>query len=315
MSVLAEKSAADLGHAAKHAPDISSIASSIVVAIPAYNEGVSIGSVVLRAKEYVDNVVVVDDGSRDDTALVASLAGAHVIQHARNLGKGMAVRSAWLHARQIGAKMLVLIDGDYQHDPGDIPRLVEPIMKNDVDVTLGVRWGRTSGMPPYRRLGKRVLDYATATAMGGVVTDSQTGFRAYSERALWALEPTEPSHAIESQMLIEAQEKGLKLHEVQIRARYDVEGSTISPGKHGLKVLGAIVSILSERRPLFSFGVPGLAFLLIGLSLAVYTAELYYGSGVFAIGYALLVLLFAIVGVLSIFIGIVLNAMRRIMPR
>src|SRR2546425_5657781 len=145
---------------------------SVIVAIPAFNEGATIGSVVLKARRYGGEVVVVDDGSSDGTAETATLAGAHVIRHARNLGNGMAIRSAWLYARERELEAFVLLDGDHQHNPKDIPRIVEPILAGNADVVLGVRWGKTSGMPLYRRIGKRALDYATATATkNGMLTD------------------------------------------------------------------------------------------------------------------------------------------------
>src|SRR2546430_17353163 len=128
--------------------------SKILVAIPAFNEGPTIGSVVLKARQFASEVIVVDDGSADDTAETAALAGAHVIHHARNLGKGLAIRSAWLYAREHSPEALVLLDGDHQHNPNDIPRLVETIFSGKSDVVIGVRWGKTSGMPMYRRMGK-----------------------------------------------------------------------------------------------------------------------------------------------------------------
>src|SRR5256712_30011 len=110
---------------------------SVLAAIPAFNEGPTIGSVVLRAKQYAQEVVVIDDGSKDDTAEIAALAGAHVIQHARNLGKGTAIRTAWLFARERHPEALVLLDGDHQHDPKDIPRVVEPILAGTAPASSG----------------------------------------------------------------------------------------------------------------------------------------------------------------------------------
>jgi len=286
---------------------------SVLAAIPAFNEGPTIGSVVLRAKQYAEEVVVIDDGSKDDTAEIAALAGAHVIQHARNLGKGTAIRTAWLFARERHPEALVLLDGDHQHDPKDIPRIVEPILAGTADVVLGVRWGKTSGMPFYRRIGKRALDYATAAATkNGLLTDSQCGFRVFSSRALRVIEPTDNGLSIESQMLLEAQERNLRIHEVNIDARYDIEGSTLSPGRHGTSVLGRVVTLISEKRPLFFFGVSGAVMLLIAAALGVILLQAYYSTRTFAIGYAFIVVLFGIVGIVSIFIGITLNALKRI---
>src|SRR2546430_13944610 len=166
--------------------------SKILVAIPAFNEGATIGSVVLKARQFASDVVVVDDGSTDDTAETAALAGAHVIQHARNLGKGLAIRTAWMYAREHAPEAFVLLDGDHQHDPNDIPRLVEPVLSGEADVVVRARWGKTSGMPRYRRVGKRALDYATAAAAkNGILTDSQSGYRVFSRQSLVARAPTE----------------------------------------------------------------------------------------------------------------------------
>jgi len=285
----------------------------VLVAIPAFNEGPTIGSVVLEARQFASEVVVVDDGSADDTAETAALAGAHVIQHARNLGKGVAIRSAWLYAREHSPEAFVLLDGDHQHDPKDIPRLVETVISGKADVVIGVRWGKTSGMPIYRRMGKRALDYATAAATkNGILTDSQSGYRVFSRRALESLEPTEDGLSIESQLLLEAQERNLRIEEVRIDSRYDLDGSTISPGRHGSSVLGRIVVLVSEKRPLFVFGVSGAALLLIAASFAIIVLETLITRGAVAQGTALLVVLFGTLGFVSIFMGLTLNALKRL---
>jgi len=144
------------------------------------------------------------------------------------------------------------------------------------------------------------------------LTDSQCGFRVFSSRALSLIEPTDNGLSIESQMLLEAQERNLRIQEVNIDARYDIEGSTLSPGRHGTSVLGRIVTLVSEKRPLFFFGVSGAVLLLIAAALGVFLLQIYYATRAFAIGYAFIVVLFGIVGIVSIFIGITLNAIKRI---
>ena len=129
------------------------------------------------------------------------------------------------------------------------------------------------------------------------------------------IEPTENGLSIESQMLVEAQERNLRIHEINIDARYDLEGSTLTPGKHGTSVLGRIVTLVSEKRPLFFFGVPGALLLLIAAVLEVILLQLYYSERSFAIGYAFIVVLFGIVGIFTIFIGVTLNALKRIASR
>ena len=143
-----------------------------IAAIPCYNEGLAIGSVVLKASRYVDEVLVVDDGSIDDTVEVAEAAGATVVAHEENNGKGRAVKNALRYAVEHDFDALVLLDGDGQHDPNEIPQLLVPLTKDAADIVIGFR--SFDQMPAYRRIGRTVLDHAT----GGPVRDYQCGFRA-----------------------------------------------------------------------------------------------------------------------------------------
>jgi hypothetical protein len=195
---------------------------------------------------------------------------------------------------------------------------VQPILEGKADIVLGVRWGKTSGMPKYRRIGKRALDYATAAGgKNGLLTDSQSGYRVFSMQALTSLEPTENGLAIESQLLLEAQEKNLRIAEVSIDSRYDLDGSTISPGRHGSSVLGRIITLVSEKRPLLFFGVSGALLLLIASVLGVIVLDTYYSTSPhqLAVGYMFVVVFLGIIGIVSIFIGVTLNVLTRMSKR
>ncbi|HID17259.1 TPA: glycosyltransferase family 2 protein, partial [Candidatus Bathyarchaeota archaeon] len=135
---------------------------SIIACIPAYNEEETIAKVVIQAQKNVDKVIVCDDGSNDLTGVIAEGLGAEVLRHERNLGKGAALRSLFRRAEELGADVTVTLDGDGQHDPADIPRLVEPILRGEADVVVGSRYfgGEPAGegMPRYRRFGLKAVD-------------------------------------------------------------------------------------------------------------------------------------------------------------
>ena len=285
-----------------------------LAAIPAYNEELALGSVILKARDHVDEVLVVDDGSEDNTSRVASMAMATLLAHRKNLGKGAAIRTAFDYARRNGHEVLVLLDGDGQHDSDDIPALMKPILDGEADIVLGQRWGKTNGMPTYRRAGKRVLDYTTA-AFTGHVTDSQCGFRAFSRKAVDVLNPLSPGFGAESEILVQAKEAGLRVAEVPIRSRYDVDGSTLRPVQQGYRVIDSLLRIIARRHPLFFFGLPGVVFFLLGIVLGSYTLQIYNETGAFAVGYALLVTILLILGGLGILAGVILNILPNVISQ
>ena len=212
-----------------------------VAIIPAYNEEVALGSIILRTLQYVDEVIIVNDGSDDKTVDVAKLAGAEIINHATNLGKGEALKSGF---SAIGdADVVVTIDADGQHNPDEIPSLIKPIIEDGADLVNGSRYmnGPEENTPAYRRVGQQVLDNATNFSAGIKVTDSQSGFRAFSPAACKVFRFYDTGFGIESEMLVDVAEAGLKIVEVPITVRYDVDGSTKNPVTHGVGVLLKII--------------------------------------------------------------------------
>jgi glycosyltransferase involved in cell wall biosynthesis len=281
----------------------------IIIGMPAYNEAKYIGSIVLQAKQYADEVVVVDDGSSDQTASVARLAGATVVRHERNEGYGSTIRDLLNEARQRNADILVVLDADSQHNPDEIPRLLEGIT-GGADIIIGSREMQRNKIAGYRRLGQKVLSRLTGIASGKRLTDTESGFRAYSRQAIATLELKETGMAVSSEIISEAASKGLEIGEVPISVAYTRDGSTLNPVRHGLGVFNRIMVMISERRPLLFFSLFGSIFLVIGLAAGIMVIRLYYfGSNVFATGLAMVSILFITIGLLTVFTGIMLNVL------
>lgn len=281
----------------------------IIGAIPAYNEARFIGSMVLQARCYVDMVLVIDDGSCDQTAAIAEAAGAIVLRHEQNRGKGEGLNTAFAEARRLGARCLVLIDGDGQHEAGEIPAVVAPILADEADMTVGSRFlAVKSAIPAYRRVGQHGLTFATNLSSGVRITDSQSGFRAFSAKAIEALSFRGAGFSVESEMQFLVRDHELKVAEVPISVVYE-EPAKRNPVTHGLAVLNGILRLVSQGRPLFFFGLPGAILLLLGFLLGIHVVAIYDSTKVLALGYAILVLLLMTTGILSIFTSIILHAM------
>jgi glycosyltransferase involved in cell wall biosynthesis len=216
----------------------SSVQPKIIAVIPAYNEEGFIGKVVSGARRYVDEVIVVDDGSTDDTAGVARVAGARVIKHKTNQGAGKATKTAFAAAKRSRADIVVSLDGDAQHNPDEIPRLLAPILNNKADLVIGSRFlqPRLQQMPGYRKFGIDVITFLYNLGSRVRVSDSQCCFRAHTRRLIEALNITEAGFGFSVQVLIQARKKGFTITEVPISTIYHARGSTTNPVTHGLGV-------------------------------------------------------------------------------
>ena len=213
-----------------------------IVLIPAFNEQAAIEWVVKKSLQYASDVLVIDDGSSDNTSDIAKNAGASVLKHSTNFGKGVALRDAFSQVN--GYDIVVTIDGDGQHNPDEIPVLIKPIEDNKADFVNGSRYlnGFDENTPAYRRVGQRVLDIATNITAGTSVTDSQSGFRAFRGDTISCYKFRDPGFGIESEMIADASENNLRILEVPITVKYDVENSsTKGPVTHGVGVLFKIV--------------------------------------------------------------------------
>lgn len=218
----------------------------IIAAIPAYNEERHIEEIVTKTLQYVDEVIVVDDGSTDRTGERAERAGAIVIKHDINMGKGVGINTAFKTAREINPVAMVLLDADGQHNPEEIPRLLDPVLNKRADMVVGSRFLANNHIPKYRMLGQTVLNITTNLGSGIKLTDTQSGFRAFSRKAIERMALKETGFAVESEMQFMSGRYGLKVTEVPIETNYD-EKVKRSPVVHGFGVLFRVLGMMGER--------------------------------------------------------------------
>ncbi|HEV7664195.1 MAG TPA: glycosyltransferase family 2 protein [Chloroflexota bacterium] len=278
--------------------------------IPAFNEERTVGSVVLRLRQLLGTVIVVDDGSHDATAEVARLAGADVVSHPKNRGYGAAIQSGLEAAQDLHPQAVVLMDADGQHRFEDVEALVQPILADEADVAVGSRFADArTRVPTVRRVAQHGLTWLTNVSSGVKLSDSQSGMRAFGPQALDVLLLKSSSMAAASEMQFLASDAQLRVCEVPIEIRYfgDVKRSAVS---HGLDVLNGILLLVSQRRPLLFFGVPGLLLVMIALSLGLDVVQTFARVRVLLVGQLIFTAVFAIVGTLAMFIALVLNALQ-----
>jgi glycosyltransferase involved in cell wall biosynthesis len=256
-------------------------------------------------------VIVVDDGSSDQTRKVAELAGAEVLALEKNGGKAQAVFAGLDKARSEGCTAAVIIDGDGQHQTRDIPQVMSPVLNGKADLVIGSRFlSQNNDVPIYRRLGQKTLDVFTGFGCGQRVTDSQSGFRAFSLKALDNMDFKSNGYGIESDMIAHFAKRGLAICEVPISVRYDVPHKhKKNPLSHGFSVLGSIINLISYRRPLLAFGVPGAVLFIIGLVTSSLAFTDYYSTTKFPFTLSMLSVSLLILGMLFVIAGLILNAL------
>ncbi|MBI2855196.1 MAG: glycosyltransferase family 2 protein [Chloroflexi bacterium] len=216
----------------------------IVAAIPCFNTEAHIGDVVTRTRKHVDLVIVVDDGSADATAEAAKSAGAVVVRHNTNNGYGEAIRSCFEAASTFGASILVTIDGDGQHDPDEIPELLAPLLSGKADLVIGSRFLENGhAMPTYRKFGINVITLLFNAGSRVGVSDSQSGFRAYDERAFQNLSLSETGMSVSIETLEKARRRGAVISEVPISCQYNSHTPTMKAVKHGVSVALSVFKI------------------------------------------------------------------------
>ena len=238
--------------------------SKILVCIPAFNEAGTIAEIIGKSKKYTDDIIVYDDGSSDNTYEAATSAGAVVIRNPENKGYGVAIRSLFQAAKEKDADIMVTLDSDGQHNPDQIPEIIEAL-KHGFDIVIGSRFLNNSDkqkVPRYRSLGIKTITKLTQAASYNGITDSQSGFRAYNKNALSKINLFEDGMAVSTEVLLRGSEKKLLMTEVPISVRYDMKDrSTHNPITHGISVAYSVFQFISLRHPLAFYGIPGIALL------------------------------------------------------
>jgi len=284
--------------------------------IPAFNVEKSINNVVKDVSNYVDKVIVCDDGSSDKTYKEAESGGAILLKHKKNLGKGAALKSLFEYAKKKDFDVLVTIDGDGQFLAEEIPKLIDPIKKNGCDIVIGSRVDNESEMPRYRKFGNKVLDKMTSAASELPFKDTQSGFRAYSKKAIDKIKFYSDGFASDSEILVSASENGLQISEEKINVKYDTgtKTSTSNPLSHSTDVITKLIELIAVKSPLKLLGIPGIALFLFGLFYSGVVISIFNQTGYFSVPSTLVALGSVVTGLLFILTAIILftiNVSRR----
>ena len=279
-----------------------------LVCIPAFNEEKPIVDVIKKSLNYADQVIVCDDGSLDLTAEQAKIAGAIVIKHKKNMGKGHAMKSLFKYARDVGADVIVTIDGDGQFLAEQIPSLFQPILENSYDVVIGNRFSDDEEMPSYRKIGNKMLDRITKLAADLPFSDTQSGFRSYSKKAIQSIDFSTNGFGVDYEILINAVDKGLIITETDVTVLYDtgLKTSTKDPVSHSMSVIGSLLESIAIHHPLKYLGIPGIFLLIIGLIFTTYSISNFNDTGNFSLPPIIVAMSSLIIGLILLLISVIL---------
>ena len=281
--------------------------------IPAYNEEKYIVDVIKKSLIHVDQVIVCDDGSTDETAKLAKSAGAIVITQS-NQGYGAAISTLFDYARKNHADIMITLDADGQHNPDQIPLLVDAITSHNVDVVIGSRFLNDDSTTGYRKAGIKIITSAANFGSDFKLSDSQSGFRAYSKESIGVIHPTEQGMSVSTEILLKISNKGLSLAEVPIAVSYVGDTSEHNPVSHGVSVLANTIKHVSIKHPLQFYGISGIILISIGLILGGLFLDGYLNNQVILygmmVGSVVLFLLGSILSVTAIILFSMANLIR-----
>ena len=303
-------------------PDSDQIIKSldVLVCIPAYNAQSTIPEAVKRCQKFADLVLVINDGSSDNTEKVARKAGADIITHRKNRGYGGAIKTALEEGLKRNARVTITFDADLQHDAKDIPKIIEPILSNESDIVIGSRFlEKNTGVKTYRKFGIRFITSLVRLFSGNNIRDAESGFRGYSIDSLKQLIPMLETEGMgmSAEILLKASVSKLKIVEVPRKEMYpeNVQTSSQNPLKHGLSVILTIIKLVIETKPLVAFGIPSIFFFISSIIGSVYVVNFYNEIGRLPLGMTVFTVLLISIGFFLLLAAMILYVLTRISYR
>ena len=252
----------------------------ITIGIPAFNEAEQLPKILSKLKKITNSIIVCDDGSTDNTSIIAEEFGAKVVKHEKNQGYGSAIKSIFQMASDMDSDVLITFDADGQHRIEDINKVLQPIKDEQADIVIGSRFlDDNNKVPRYRKFGIKLITQVTNASIKKHFTDSQSGFRAYKKEVLENIILTEKGMGISTEILIKASEKNFKITEIPIKILYEGDTSTHNPVSHGTSVLISTIKFTSIQHPLKFYGIPSLILIGIGVIFTYFSVEYYAEVG------------------------------------
>ena len=236
---------------------------------------------IVKLKKISDEIIVCNDGSSDLTGEIAEKMGVIVINHEKNLGYGAGISSIIKKSKEIDTDILVTFDADGQHKVEDVKKVIEPIMNGEADLVIGSRFLNKdkAEVPGYRKIGINIITKVTNSGLKEKITDSQSGFRAYSKKLISNLDTSNLGMGISTEILIKTSSLGFKIAEVPITIIYEGKTSTHNPISHGTSVLFSTIKYTSIEHPLKFYGIPCLIFFIIGMAFTGLSIDYYAEVG------------------------------------
>jgi len=292
----------------------------VLVCIPVYNAESTIGKAVTLCKEFANSVVVINDGSSDNSESVAREAGADIITHKKNRGYGGAIKTGLEEGLKRNAKITITFDADLQHDANDIPKLIQPILSNEADIVIGSRFlEKNDDVKTFRKFGIKFITRLVNSFTGSNIKDAESGLRAYSLDSLKAIVPTLETEGMgmSAEILLKAAIQKLKIAEVSRKEMYPegIQTSSQNPMKHGLGIILTIFKLIVENKPLPAFGIPAIIFFIASGISSLYVVNFYNEMGRLPVGMTVFTLLLVSVGFFFILAAVILYVLSRISSR